>query len=117
MAVLGCVGADPVGVGAEVTEVLVERMGREVADALHGAAHRRVGGRRAGARRLRRADALERGAAGGEDRELVDGVAFSIEPGIYIPGEIGVRSEVNVYLLPGRAVVTPAVIQREMFVV
>ena len=52
-----------------------------------------------------------------EDRELVDGVAFSIEPGIYIPGEIGMRSEVNVYLLPGRAVVTPAVIQREMFVV
>jgi Xaa-Pro aminopeptidase len=52
-----------------------------------------------------------------EDRALVDGVGFSIEPGIYIPGEIGMRSEVNVYLLPGTAVVTPSVIQREMFVV
>jgi len=52
-----------------------------------------------------------------EDRRLVDGVAFSIEPGIYVPGEIGVRSEVNIYLLPGRAVVTPAVRQREMLVV
>ncbi|MDE3172515.1 MAG: aminopeptidase P family protein [Gemmatimonadota bacterium] len=52
-----------------------------------------------------------------EDRLLVDGVAFSIEPGIYIPGEIGVRSEVNVYLVPGRAVVTPADLQREMLVV
>ncbi|HUX34801.1 MAG TPA: Xaa-Pro peptidase family protein [Gemmatimonadaceae bacterium] len=52
-----------------------------------------------------------------EDRRLVDGVAFSIEPGIYVPGEIGVRSEVNVYLVPGKAVVTPSVIQREMFVV
>jgi Xaa-Pro aminopeptidase len=52
-----------------------------------------------------------------EDRQLLDGVGFSIEPGIYVPGEIGVRSEVNVHLLPGKAVVTPAVIQREMFVV
>ena len=31
--------------------------------------------------------------------------------------EIGVRSEVNVYLVPGRAVVTPADIQRELLVV
>jgi Xaa-Pro aminopeptidase len=52
-----------------------------------------------------------------EDRLLMDGVAFSIEPGIYVPGEIGVRSEVNVYLVPGRAVVTPGDLQREMLVV
>lgn len=52
-----------------------------------------------------------------EDRQLVDGVAFSIEPGVYIPGEIGVRSEVNVHLVPGKAVVTPSVIQREMLIV
>lgn len=52
-----------------------------------------------------------------EDRRLVDGIGFSIEPGVYIPGEIGVRSEVNVYLLPDRAVVTPSVRQREMLVV
>ncbi|MDE3152099.1 MAG: aminopeptidase P family protein, partial [Gemmatimonadota bacterium] len=52
-----------------------------------------------------------------EDRQLLDGVAFSIEPGVYIPGEIGVRSEVNVHLVPGKAVVTPSVIQREMLIV
>lgn len=47
----------------------------------------------------------------------MSGVAFSIEPGIYIPGEIGVRSEVNVYLEPGRAVVTPDEPQRSLLVV
>jgi len=52
-----------------------------------------------------------------EERRLVSGVAFSIEPGIYIPGEIGVRSEVNVYLEPGRAVVTPDEPQRSLLVV
>ena len=35
------------------------------------------------------------------------GVGFSIEPGIYIPGEIGVRSEVNMYWGPDGLVVTP----------
>ena len=45
------------------------------------------------------------------------GVGFSIEPGVYIPGEFGVRSEVNLYVEPGRAVVTPATYQRDLFVV
>ena len=52
-----------------------------------------------------------------EERLLVPGVGFSIEPGIYIPGEIGMRSEVNVFLEPGRAVITPKVYQRELIVV
>ncbi len=52
-----------------------------------------------------------------EERLLVPGVAFSIEPGVYIPGEIGMRSEVNCYIEPGRAVITPASYQREMFLV
>ena len=52
-----------------------------------------------------------------EERLLVPGVGFSIEPGIYIPGEIGMRSEVNVYIEPGKAVVTPAVYQRDLIVV
>ena len=52
-----------------------------------------------------------------EERLLVPGVGFSIEPGIYIPGEIGMRTEVNVYLLPGQAVVTPKVYQSELIVV
>jgi len=52
-----------------------------------------------------------------EERLLVPGVAFSIEPGIYIPGKIGMRSEVNVYLEPGKAVVTPREYQRDLIVV
>jgi Xaa-Pro aminopeptidase len=52
-----------------------------------------------------------------DDRLLVSGVAFSIEPGIYIPGKIGMRTEVNVYLLPGEAVVTPAEYQKDLIIV
>ena len=52
-----------------------------------------------------------------EERLLVPGVGFSIEPGIYIPGEIGMRSEVNVYIEPGKAVVTPKAYQRDLIVI
>ena len=52
-----------------------------------------------------------------EERLLVPGVAFSIEPGVYIPGEIGVRSEVNAYVGDGELVVTPLEYQRDMMVV
>jgi Xaa-Pro aminopeptidase len=33
-----------------------------------------------------------------EDRRVMRRTCFSIEPGIYLPGEFGVRSEVNVYI-------------------
>lgn len=52
-----------------------------------------------------------------DERLLVPGVAFSIEPGIYLPGRLGVRSEVNVYLEEGRAVITPRDYQRKLTVV
>jgi Xaa-Pro dipeptidase len=52
-----------------------------------------------------------------ETRLLIPGIGFSIEPGIYIDGEFGMRSEVNVYLEAGHAVVTPKVYQRELFVI
>ena len=52
-----------------------------------------------------------------DTRQLVPGVAFSIEPGIYIPDSIGMRTEVNVYLTPGKAVVTPRDYQRELIIV
>jgi Xaa-Pro aminopeptidase len=52
-----------------------------------------------------------------EERLLVPGVGFSIEPGIYVPGQIGMRSEVNVYMVPGEAVVTPRDYQRELMIV
>jgi Xaa-Pro aminopeptidase len=49
-----------------------------------------------------------------EERLLIPGVGFSIEPGVYVPGKIGMRSEVNVFLRPGEAVVTPKVYQTDL---
>ena len=40
-------------------------------------------------------------------RELLPGVAFSIEPGVYIPGRFGVRSEINVIVDRTGVEVTP----------
>jgi Xaa-Pro aminopeptidase len=52
-----------------------------------------------------------------EERLLIPGVGFSIEPGIYMRGDFGMRTEVNVYVTDERAVVTPREIQRELFLV
>jgi Xaa-Pro aminopeptidase len=41
-----------------------------------------------------------------ETRQLTPGIGFSIEPGIYIPGEIGLRTEINVYIGEGGPEVT-----------
>jgi Xaa-Pro dipeptidase len=49
-----------------------------------------------------------------EERLLIPGVGFSIEPGVYMPGKIGMRSEVNVFLRPGEAIVTPKSFQTEL---
>lgn len=49
-----------------------------------------------------------------DDRPLVDGVGFSVEPGIYLAGQFGMRSEVNVYLRQGAVHVTPAERQAEL---
>ena len=50
-----------------------------------------------------------------DDRRLLPGVAFSVEPGIYVTDDIGVRSEVNVHWGEDGPEVTPAEIQREIF--
>jgi Xaa-Pro dipeptidase len=49
-----------------------------------------------------------------ETRRLMPGVGFSIEPGIYIPGEIGMRTEINVYVGEGGPVVTTPSPQHEI---
>jgi Xaa-Pro aminopeptidase len=41
-----------------------------------------------------------------DERLLLPHTCFSVEPGIYFPGEFGVRSEVNMITYPGSAVVT-----------
>jgi Xaa-Pro dipeptidase len=52
-----------------------------------------------------------------DDRLLIPGVGFSVEPGVYLPGEAGVRSEVNVVVGDGDIVVTPREYQGELLVV
>jgi Xaa-Pro aminopeptidase len=52
-----------------------------------------------------------------DDRLLIPGVGFSVEPGVYLPGETGVRSEVNVVIGEGDIHVTPAEYQAELLVV
>ncbi len=43
-----------------------------------------------------------------DHRRLIPGVGFSIEPGIYLPGEVGFRSEINVFVsADGPQVTTP----------
>jgi Xaa-Pro aminopeptidase len=49
-----------------------------------------------------------------DDRQLVPGVGFSVEPGIYLPGRFGVRSEVNVYWSDKGPRLTPLVPQRDL---
>ncbi|HEY7730997.1 MAG TPA: M24 family metallopeptidase [Gaiellaceae bacterium] len=41
-----------------------------------------------------------------DERLLVPGLGFTVEPGVYLPGELGVRSEVNVVVGEGGARVT-----------
>jgi Xaa-Pro dipeptidase len=49
-----------------------------------------------------------------DTRELLPGIGFSVEPGVYLEGRFGVRSEVNVFLDDRAAIVTPAEIQKEL---
>lgn len=46
-----------------------------------------------------------------DEREIIPNSCFSIEPGVYLPGEFGVRSEVNVLTRNGSAEVTGKVQQ------
>ncbi|MBI1966984.1 MAG: aminopeptidase P family protein [Gemmatimonadetes bacterium] len=52
-----------------------------------------------------------------DDRALLPGVGFSIEPGIYLPGRFGMRSEINVFLGETGPEVTPREPQRELLLV
>ena len=52
-----------------------------------------------------------------EERTLIPGVGFSIEPGAYLTGEIGMRSEVNAFIEEGDVVITPREYQRDLIVV
>ncbi len=49
-----------------------------------------------------------------DTRQLLSMTGFSIEPGIYLPGDFGVRSEINVALTREAAEITGAEPQREL---
>ena len=42
-------------------------------------------------------------------------MGFSIEPGVYIPGEVGLRTEIDVYMSEDGPVVTTPDPQQEIF--
>jgi Xaa-Pro dipeptidase len=50
-----------------------------------------------------------------DTRVLIPGIGFSIEPGIYIPGDVGFRTEINVYMAPGGPEVTTPEPQQAVF--
>jgi Xaa-Pro aminopeptidase len=52
-----------------------------------------------------------------DERLLIPGVGFSVEPGVYLPGEAGVRSEVNAVIEESDILITPEQYQRELLVV
>ena len=49
-----------------------------------------------------------------DDRRLIPSVGFSIEPGIYLPGEFGIRSEIDCYIGEAGVEVTTAPSQEEV---
>jgi Xaa-Pro aminopeptidase len=52
-----------------------------------------------------------------EERSLIPGVGLSLEPGIYIPGEVGMRSEVNGWVSDDGVVITPSKYQTDLVIV
>lgn len=48
-----------------------------------------------------------------EERELVPGIGFSVEPGVYLEGRFGIRSEINVFMRPDGPEVTTRGVQSE----
>lgn len=52
-----------------------------------------------------------------EERALIPGVGFSIEPGVYLSGDVGMRSEVNGFIGSDGLLITPSDYQRELLVV
>ena len=52
-----------------------------------------------------------------DERKLVPGVCFSIEPGIYLEGEMAARSEINVFITPSGEVTVTGRQQEELVIV
>jgi Xaa-Pro aminopeptidase len=50
-----------------------------------------------------------------DERQLIPETGFSIEPGIYFPGDFGVRSEINAFIAPDNTLhITGTPVQTEI---
>lgn len=52
-----------------------------------------------------------------DQRTLIPGIGFSVEPGVYLTGRFGIRSEINVYLAESGPEVTPKQPQQDLLLV
>ncbi|MEO8578874.1 MAG: Xaa-Pro peptidase family protein [Gemmatimonadales bacterium] len=52
-----------------------------------------------------------------EERTLIPGVGFSIEPGVYLAGDVGMRSEVNAFIGRDAVLITPPDYQKDLLIV
>ncbi len=52
-----------------------------------------------------------------DTRNLIQGIGFSIEPGIYYPGEIGMRTEIDVFMAPEGPIVTTPDPQVDLYLI
>ena len=52
-----------------------------------------------------------------DERMLISGVGFSVEPGIYLPGRFGMRTEINVYVGDAGPEVTPSRRQQDLLLI
>ena len=52
-----------------------------------------------------------------EERALIPGVGFSIEPGVYLAGDLGMRSEVNGFIGADGLLITPSDYQKDLLIV
>jgi len=52
-----------------------------------------------------------------DERTLIAGIGFSVEPGIYLPGRFGMRSEINIHVGEAGPEVTPAHPQHDLLFV
>jgi Xaa-Pro aminopeptidase len=51
-----------------------------------------------------------------DERRIIPQTSFSIEPGIYLPGKFGVRSEIDVYITKSKEVVVTGLPMQEKVV-
>lgn len=52
-----------------------------------------------------------------EERELIPGIGFSIEPGVYLADDVGIRSEVNGFIGADGLLITPSDYQKDLLIV